>query len=253
MNKEVVLEDFDPSNPPRDHFKETGDLLNAKYRDEKRPNMVVDYIGPAIDIGFRLAAHATARKFVLSVGAAYILSMTTVQRSKNIQLRFDGAFPLKGVFGGADYPIFWIDMATSDDISGLEDKLLGRVTFDRDVVTQYCEKFFEDNSGYTFPPFIESAEETEIKAKPAWYDDALRVLAANYAVEELPDRKSEEAAEMQGQAVEVDTGVNSGEESESTAPLISQSKSVLRADELEEIMKILGINGDKPKKPSGKK
>nr|WP_314528505.1 hypothetical protein [uncultured Brevundimonas sp.] len=189
MNKEVVVR-LDGYNGSGNYFRESGDLLNKKYTGSEASGYIVDYIGPSIDIGFRLSAHATSRRMIISVGTAYILSLTTSLEKLGLRdhvVKYAGSAPLKGVFGGAPYPLFWIDMAVEGDLALMEDKLTSPPDCNLKFVEKYCEKFFDENKGYTFKPFIISDHEPELKAKPDWYDGVISLLAQNYAEDDVPE------------------------------------------------------------------
>lgn len=199
VNKEVALPralDHD-REPVTDYFKEAGRLLDIRYKKGGDAKVAVDYIGPSIDIGFRLTQFATARKFILSVGVAYMLSSRNAESSEPriSKFRYDGSAVLKGVFGGTRYPVFWLDLAMPGDLALLEDQLTKPEDCTPSDVYRYCAKFFEEMEPYTFKPFIESDSETDFKAKPDYYDDAIGRLSENYAWEMIGDRESERAAE----------------------------------------------------------
>ena len=172
-NKEVVLsgEAFSSDGLIDDYYSENGKILNKYYTDSKS-NVNIDYIGPHIDTGFRLTGHATARKFIVSLDVAYIMSLTSQTKSSPIEainLRYDGQVFLKGVLGGTSYPLFWLDLANKDSSSVLEDKLTKEAPCNRDDVQAFCEAFYEQHSELIFPPFVESETENTLTVKPGWY------------------------------------------------------------------------------------
>lgn len=71
-----------------------------------------DFIGPSIDIGFRLTKHSTTRKFVISVELAHLLCDS--HDGSSLTFCSDGLHELKGVLSGVGYPIIWIDMRKPD-------------------------------------------------------------------------------------------------------------------------------------------
>jgi hypothetical protein len=76
----------------------------AFFRDEEG---LVDYLGPDMDLGFRLAAIAPPGRVICSIDVAYLL----MQRAEAPNLYHVGWRVLKGVGGGAPYPVFWISSA----------------------------------------------------------------------------------------------------------------------------------------------
>ncbi|MHC5147472.1 hypothetical protein [Stenotrophomonas rhizophila] len=96
-----------------------------------------DFIGQAIDTGFRVSTHATVRKLALSVELAHILSMTCAQiadgkldipmlGATGLRFYFDGRQALKGVMGGIPYPVIWLDAEPERAIHAAEDILMAR-------------------------------------------------------------------------------------------------------------------------------
>jgi hypothetical protein len=64
-----------------------------------------DFIGPAMDAGFRLTAFATPAKIPVSVDLAMLLLAR--DHFPVIPLFFDGSQPLRSVLNGTPYPIIW--------------------------------------------------------------------------------------------------------------------------------------------------
>lgn len=64
-----------------------------------------DFIGSAIDRGFRIAKYASEMKFVISVELAWLLTYESA-----FELRYDGDYELKGVVEKSGYPIIWLNM-----------------------------------------------------------------------------------------------------------------------------------------------
>jgi len=148
---------------------------------------VKDYIGPAVDTGFRIASFASARRFPVSVEIAYFLSeyylgevQTDESVKKSIELRFYGRESLKGVLGGIPYPIFWIDSSSPDDaLTKAEDKLSPqtKVCAEKDT-RDYLSLFFSDAKNKLFPPFI-----PKLCQLPENYQDTLQRIATVWEAE----------------------------------------------------------------------
>ena len=85
---------------------------------------VLDFIGPNIDTGFRLAARSNPHQFQLSLEVAEILVESDLRDAK--KLYYGGPVELKGVHGGRPYPTFWLDSYPGDDFATAERELLGR-------------------------------------------------------------------------------------------------------------------------------
>lgn len=195
-NKEVVLsgESFSKKEPIENYYRENGIILNKLYAGNAK-DVIVDYIGPSIDTGFRLTGHATARKLILSIEVAYILAHTSPVKGgpiQEIRLRYDGQIQLKGVLGGAGYPVFWINLSKDESADILEDNLSGKAEISRDAVYKFCDAFFSENSSLIFPPFIMSSTESSFRQKPDWYDEHHKNLVKNFNDSLAPPPEPEE-------------------------------------------------------------
>jgi hypothetical protein len=197
-NKEVVISaDASITEESDNYFVDSGRLLDKYYADPPGGSRIeIDYIGPSIDIGFRISGQSTSRKFVISVDVAYILALTNPRQDDLIEefnVRYDGPVPLKGVFGGVSYPIFWLDLSLPGALSHLEDKLTGAAPCHRDDVRRYCDSFYMEYSNYTHRPFVKAETEQHIGEMPSWYADIHDNMVANYVAETQPSNEPDEA------------------------------------------------------------
>lgn len=197
-NKEVVLsgDSFSGDAPIDDYFKENGRLLN-KYYGSDGSNIVIDYVGPSIDTGFRLTTLASARKLILSLEVAYIMALTsTISDSpiRTINLRYDGQAALKGVLGGSGYPVFWLDLGAGSSAAVLEDKLTSGAPCDRDAARRFCEAFIAEQE-LMFLPFVASDTESVLTKRPAWYAHSHANLIKNFnaALDDAPAEPEDRA------------------------------------------------------------
>ncbi len=96
-----------------------------------------DYIGPSIDVGFRLARFSSRRRLVVSVDLALLIG----SRNSGFKIYYEGREPLKGVLGDRPYPIIWIDTG----IVRLEDSLVGikKAACPRKDLNKFCRTFIE--------------------------------------------------------------------------------------------------------------
>ncbi len=115
-----------------------------------------DYIGPQLDTGFRLKAHSTPRKMVLSADLAYLL--VSVSEENGLRLFFEDDIPLKGVLHGKPYPIIWVDCDEAEDggetLYSLKDKLRGRNQAESAQLKAYLRCWFARGKGALMTPFI---------------------------------------------------------------------------------------------------
>lgn len=82
-------------------------LINSLIYPEKYK---VDFIGPSIDIGFRLTQFATKNKLVISLEVAYILCLSNHSFLNLKDIYFEGERELKGALDDKPYPVFWLKM-----------------------------------------------------------------------------------------------------------------------------------------------
>jgi hypothetical protein len=152
-NREVGLQIVpDPLEEPEDIALANQQRLNAYC--SGKPGFVRDFIGPAIDTGFRLGSLASPRRFAISLELAHILSgvhgeMDSTRPVSALQTKYAppfiyyaGAEPLKGVLGGVPYPNFWIDVG-GERLYLAEDRLLGREPADLDATHRFTSAFLE--------------------------------------------------------------------------------------------------------------
>lgn len=98
-------------------------------------SVLTDYLGPSIDIGFRLCELAKPNRAPVYVEVAYILLkcdhdwVSAVcgwsSGRRDLNLNFWERRPLSGVFGLEPYPIFFINSASDEGLSVIEDTLSG--------------------------------------------------------------------------------------------------------------------------------
>lgn len=184
QNKMVVgpttpnFSNFDPDN-----LEGVGDFI-GKYEKERKkyPGTHIDFIGPAIDIGFRLATLSTSRKFVISLDVARCLAESN---SSKIKIFYDGRIYLKGVIGGIEYPVFWICMSNSTELDHHEDRLISKRPCPSSSIKEFCSSFYEDESNPSYAPFIITDSDTDMRAPPDKYYDPYWVVANRYTSDNL--------------------------------------------------------------------
>lgn len=104
-----------------------------------------DFLGKAIDTGFRVASFAKPERFVLSVQLARLLSSCAVGTGFDYEIKFEEPVVLKGVNGGKSYPVLYIDTLThltTERIRVQERRLLKRHEApSRDDLNGYLEAY----------------------------------------------------------------------------------------------------------------
>jgi hypothetical protein len=107
--------------------------------------VTLDFIGPSIDLGFRLTKFADTRRMVLSADLALMI-LDAVDRveipREHFHLHLHGREVLKGVIEGEPYPVVWIDMR--DGQPDIEERLLGiRRDFRSDDLKDFLRRFID--------------------------------------------------------------------------------------------------------------
>lgn len=169
------------------------------------PQYEYDFIGPSIDLGFRLSKFADHRKIVLSVGLAWMLTKFT---TAHLSLYFDGREHLKGVPPTAGYPIFWASRKIGGDT---ELRLRGVQQANYTDIHNYCEEFFADPRNETGKPFIEN--DSEFNEKSDDYDEMLQNARKLYTEIEsaVPDSFAEAGDSLAHKQVVTEAGRIAGE------------------------------------------
>jgi hypothetical protein len=171
----------------------------------------IDYIGPSIDLGFRLREYATPRRLVVSADLVWLLchahgDFLERERSRCSQLGvphvgYDGRRGLKGILGGQPYPLIWIEADPENDLDRAEDVLRGRPLSGASpsntrvlAVKDYCALFLNGRTPLQTRPYIRHYPDPEIGQIPADHERELErieqhVNGAREQLEtlELPD------------------------------------------------------------------
>jgi hypothetical protein len=150
---------------------------NAAIPTEAEASFVpFDFVGPAIDIGFRLGEFATPRRFAISVElASLILSCA----GGGFDFHYDGKEALRGVLNGRGYPMIWIDsykgIGAEDHhhehaLTDSEDILLNRHPVVHEKLKTFCKAYIDEIGAPLFSPFIE-ADPNDGLPKPPDYEE----------------------------------------------------------------------------------
>lgn len=175
--------------------------------------LVKDYIGPSMDLGFRVAAKATPRKFTVTADLALMLahadpptSFFTDKLSRPffspVLIRYDGGAELKGVLGGKPYPVFWIDMLNDDPFMIAEDSLLGQEACSAEKIKAFCNPFFERHARHLMRPFMVGCDVAELAEPPDNYIPHLQRIDLLWGKEKA--RYCREEAGLEGKEPDTD-------------------------------------------------
>lgn len=127
-------------------------VSNIEILLKKGKEIISDYLGPSIDLGFRLAKYATKDKIVISAPLALFIIQSSVLKSpiklfgqdlNRLPLCFSSLVEAKGVRDGT-YPLIWFPLIETPE------SVLCIV--ERDKLEKYLhDEHFKDNK---IPPFI---------------------------------------------------------------------------------------------------
>lgn len=127
-----------------------------------------DFLGPSIDLGFRLMPSADRRRIPVSADIAMFLRSArtkSTRAAKRLRLFLDPPQELKGIHAGSGYPMLWVDRLDGEVTA--EDTLLGRNrATDDDALHRYLEDLFQPASIGLLRPFIESDPDPDIRKVP---------------------------------------------------------------------------------------
>lgn len=141
--------------------------------------LVPDFVGPGVDIGFRLAAQASQRRLIMSSDVVYMLAVGALhmmRSTKHLRVHFEGMHLLKGVLGGLEYPLFWLDMIDEKNIYSFSHDLGRRDPCSPEKIESFMREFYHQRHNYLYEPFVVSETEQLLRLAPKWYVDAHRKM-----------------------------------------------------------------------------
>jgi hypothetical protein len=202
-NRVVIFKNENEDDTDYD-FAWRNDQLMQAY--EKNPrDYTRDFIGPSIDVGFRLGASASPRLLVLSVELAHLLSGEEcrgdeVYRSGPYEIprfnfRYEGRQLLKGVMNGTPYPLICIDTSPSKPIHQAEDELLGRIRPSCQDIHAFTSAFVSEQ-----PNKVCTGLEFALSRTPSPYQAHCEAIDQHIADEERRYCKFEETSTLREDA-----------------------------------------------------
>lgn len=135
-------------------------------------DMVIDYLGPSIDLGFRLSGWATARRIPVSLELLMMLSRACTELrpevrkalendlkiAKLLRIHYDKRRDLKGII--FPYPLVWIDGDPENLLNQAEDQLSGAKVLPYEQLEVFCERFLDNTTLLRYRPYIETPDGT---------------------------------------------------------------------------------------------
>ncbi len=180
-----------------DEFEEFLGLLYLS--DDVDTSQSYDFVGPSIDIGFRLASHSSQRKMYIDAATAYLLAKSASRVhdehaedlaelldgrigidegdiKKRLSIFYSGSEVLKGVGGEKKYPKFWINTCRHGTSESMREGLMfpnGRQPAEPKNIIAFCEKFYSERAQFLVRPFINNEDALSYSSKPEKYDGEL--------------------------------------------------------------------------------
>lgn len=134
-----------------------------------------DFIGPQIDLGFRLTKFSSPRRMIISVELAALMLKDT----SDLHFYFEPGESLRGVLKERRYPLIWIDCFEkhegqgSKELHELEDDLLHRKAVDSPrTLRLFCVSYILDMGSPLHVPFVVGHEEDPFH-RPKNYEEDL--------------------------------------------------------------------------------
>ncbi|XDD49665.1 hypothetical protein AB3N59_14875 [Leptospira sp. WS92.C1] len=153
-------------------------VINAEIYSDEEGKQVVDYIGPQMDIGFRISKFASEYKFIISIELLLLLSATT---DSYFKFFLEEPQILKGVLKNRPYPIIW--MKNENAVENNLFKLLNKHNEECKTaeLNDYCKSFLNSAGKPFMIPFLKF--DSLFNELPFWYEEELKniqeVLTSN--------------------------------------------------------------------------
>ena len=148
--------------------------------DELQRNRVLDYIGPDIDLGFRLASATPAARVACSLDVAWrlVAGARTPPRPNPVQIHHVGWRSFKGIAAGNPYPLLWLEVTDpaprqpwdeSESFGSPETKVLlsGQSKQTSDSIRQLAAGMWKALPEYLIRPYA-SAQEMDRSHEALW-------------------------------------------------------------------------------------
>ncbi len=147
----------------------------------------INFLGPCIDTGFRIAKFSYLNKFVLSIDLALII-LCFINQNKdlkekyNFRFYFDNEQNVKGINNGK-YPIIWLNLSEKDSLDFILEKNNNCCTL---KLYEYCLEYMNKNKIYK--PFV-FGNEIDIFIPSKQYENELEKVkqVLKYNEMESPD------------------------------------------------------------------
>lgn len=153
-----------------------GETTNARTEEAYK----LDFVGPSMDLGFRLSKYADIDRMAISVELALLLSQAERGSDRIFRYRFSGLGRLKGVLGSSDhdnYPLVFLDTHSRHNqpkregidlrLQECEEALHGRTEILPMQIREYCTAFIEKHRDALYEPYFPGCD--QFGKEPASY------------------------------------------------------------------------------------
>jgi hypothetical protein len=176
-----------------DALLSNGKALKQYYASngDKLSDLNLDFIGPAMDTGFRIAQQSTTRRMAITPELARVIALssdlhTDIKDDEKLKLRYGGRAQLKGIGDATGYPMFWVDVAsTDDDFVHLEDQLSERrKSYDDKDIIKFVEAYLKDFAPFNCTLYFPKSQRKEFSTLTAELEGELNQIRSIYSREE---------------------------------------------------------------------
>jgi hypothetical protein len=167
-----------------------------------------DYLGPSMDVGFRIAKFSEQGRLVLSVDLALMLleAADGIAWESHFYPVLHGKEVLKGVIGNEGYPIVFLH--ATQGLRTAEEELLRREFHcDRTQLKSYLRDFISQQGSKLFRPFIDNGDGRVdmYSTKPSDIErQREEMIAAEKLVKDYADQSSKEPPAAKGRVKKVE-------------------------------------------------
>lgn len=129
---------------------------------------IIDFVGPSMDIGFRISKFASHHKFIISLDLAYLIAKND-RRSK---IFYYGKETLKGVLQNKEYPIFYLESLHFEEHKKINriERYTQKNYVENSELCDFTETFMKENP-LIFSPFIIKDNQVKFGNIPKNYSD----------------------------------------------------------------------------------
>ncbi|TGM97309.1 hypothetical protein [Leptospira dzoumogneensis] len=176
-------------------------VINAEITIDEEGDVKRDYIGPSIDVGFRLSKFSDPRNLIISIELAYILSdtLTSKEEKKLGGIFLENEEILKGAFKGLAYPILTIKIQDTFEKSRL--KVLKKEKLSLGDIEDFCLEYIAQvNDPYTIViPYIKRQNFADYNDIPDDHDKIIKSIQekekGDYEKKKIPKTISDSGKE----------------------------------------------------------